>query len=91
MGCIDCTYYRGNDFGAHIGYYSLQVSNLKNLFINAVEPIKSHFEQLKLNIESNNIKNIIQPGGSIRDNESIIFCDKHKMTMIFTGTRHFRH
>ena len=40
---------------------------------------------------SNKIKNIIQPGGSIRDNESIEFCDKHKMTMVFTGTRHFRH
>ena len=40
---------------------------------------------------ANNIKNILQPGGSIRDNESIDFCDKHKMTMIFTGTRHFRH
>ncbi len=39
----------------------------------------------------NKIKNIIQPGGSIRDNESIKFCDKHKMTMVFTGTRHFRH
>ncbi len=39
----------------------------------------------------NKIKNIIQPGGSIRDNESIEFCDKHKMTMVFTGTRHFRH
>lgn len=40
---------------------------------------------------SNKIKNIIQPGGSIRDNESIEFCDKHKISMIFTGTRHFRH
>ena len=41
--------------------------------------------------KSNDIKNIIQPGGSIRDNESIEFCDKYKMTMVFTGTRHFRH
>ncbi len=40
---------------------------------------------------SNKIKHIIQPGGSIRDNESIDFCDKHKMSMVFTGTRHFRH
>ena len=40
---------------------------------------------------SNKIKNIIQPGGSIRDNESIEFCDKNKITMVFTGTRHFRH
>ena len=40
---------------------------------------------------ANNIKNVLQPGGSIRDNESIDFCNKNKMTMVFTGTRHFRH
>ncbi len=34
---------------------------------------------------------IIQPGGSIRDEESIAACDEHGITMIFTGQRHFRH
>jgi phosphoribosylaminoimidazolecarboxamide formyltransferase / IMP cyclohydrolase len=34
---------------------------------------------------------IIQPGGSLRDQESIDACDKHGMAMIFTGVRHFRH
>ncbi len=34
---------------------------------------------------------IIQPGGSIRDNESIRTANKHGMTMILTGRRHFRH
>ncbi len=34
---------------------------------------------------------IIQPGGSIRDDESIKVADKHQIAMIFTGTRHFRH
>jgi phosphoribosylaminoimidazolecarboxamide formyltransferase / IMP cyclohydrolase len=34
---------------------------------------------------------VIQPGGSIRDNESIDFCNKHKMAMVFTGIRHFKH
>ncbi len=34
---------------------------------------------------------IIQPGGSIRDQESIEACDKYNMAMIFTGMRHFRH
>ena len=34
---------------------------------------------------------IIQPGGSIRDQESIDECDKHGITMVFTGMRHFRH
>ena len=37
------------------------------------------------------IKAIIQPGGSVRDEESIIAADKHSLTMIFTGVRHFRH
>jgi len=37
------------------------------------------------------IKAVIQPGGSVRDNESIEFCDKKGMSMVFTGTRHFRH
>jgi phosphoribosylaminoimidazolecarboxamide formyltransferase/IMP cyclohydrolase len=34
---------------------------------------------------------VIQPGGSIRDNDSIDFCNKHNMAMVFTGTRHFKH
>jgi phosphoribosylaminoimidazolecarboxamide formyltransferase/IMP cyclohydrolase len=34
---------------------------------------------------------IIQPGGSVRDAESIIAADEHGMAMVFTGVRHFRH
>lgn len=34
---------------------------------------------------------VIQPGGSIRDEEVIEAANKHKMAMIFTGKRHFRH
>ncbi len=34
---------------------------------------------------------IIQPGGSIRDDESIQACDEHGIAMVFTGHRHFRH
>ena len=34
---------------------------------------------------------IIQPGGSIRDDEVIKAADEHNITMIFTGIRHFRH
>ena len=37
------------------------------------------------------IKAVIQPGGSIRDKDSIDFCNKHGMAMVFTGTRHFKH
>jgi phosphoribosylaminoimidazolecarboxamide formyltransferase/IMP cyclohydrolase len=34
---------------------------------------------------------IIQPGGSIKDNEVIKAIDEYKMSMVFTGVRHFRH
>ncbi len=34
---------------------------------------------------------IIQPGGSVRDQESIDACNKHGIAMVFTGMRHFRH
>ena len=37
------------------------------------------------------IKAVIQPGGSIKDQLSIDYCDDNKMAMVFTGTRHFKH
>ena len=37
------------------------------------------------------IKAIIQPGGSIKDKDSIEECDKQGISMVFTGIRHFKH
>lgn len=37
------------------------------------------------------IKAVIHPGGSIRDNESIDYCNAHGMAMVITGHRHFKH
>lgn len=37
------------------------------------------------------IKAIIQPGGSLRDAESIEACNRHGIAMVFTGMRHFKH
>lgn len=34
---------------------------------------------------------VIQPGGSIRDQESIDYCNANGMAMVFTGLRHFKH
>jgi phosphoribosylaminoimidazolecarboxamide formyltransferase/IMP cyclohydrolase len=34
---------------------------------------------------------VIQPGGSMRDNEVIAAADEHNIAMVFTGMRHFRH
>ncbi|CAA0173115.1 bifunctional phosphoribosylaminoimidazolecarboxamide formyltransferase/IMP cyclohydrolase [Tenacibaculum maritimum] len=37
------------------------------------------------------IKSVIQPGGSIKDQLSIDYCNEHNIGMVFTGTRHFKH
>lgn len=37
------------------------------------------------------VKAIIQPGGSVKDSDSIAACDEHGIAMLFTGMRHFRH
>lgn len=34
---------------------------------------------------------VIQPGGSIKDQLSVDYCNSHEMAMVFTGTRHFKH
>jgi phosphoribosylaminoimidazolecarboxamide formyltransferase/IMP cyclohydrolase len=37
------------------------------------------------------IEAYIQPGGSVRDNDSIEYCQQHKLAMVITGQRHFKH
>ena len=37
------------------------------------------------------IDTVIQPGGSIKDKDSIEYCNAKNMSMVFTGTRHFKH
>jgi phosphoribosylaminoimidazolecarboxamide formyltransferase / IMP cyclohydrolase len=37
------------------------------------------------------ITSVIQPGGSVRDNDSIEYCNHHNISMVFTGIRHFKH
>ena len=37
------------------------------------------------------IKAVIQPGGSVKDQLSVDFCNEHNMSMVFTGIRHFKH
>jgi phosphoribosylaminoimidazolecarboxamide formyltransferase/IMP cyclohydrolase len=34
---------------------------------------------------------VIQPGGSIKDDLSIAYCNENNVAMVFTGTRHFKH
>ena len=37
------------------------------------------------------ISAVIQPGGSVRDEDSINYCNQNGMAMVFTGIRHFKH
>ena len=37
------------------------------------------------------VTSILQPGGSIKDKLSIDYCNKNELSMVFTGTRHFKH
>ena len=37
------------------------------------------------------ITSVIQPGGSIRDNDSIEYCNANGVAMVTTGVRHFKH
>jgi phosphoribosylaminoimidazolecarboxamide formyltransferase/IMP cyclohydrolase len=37
------------------------------------------------------VKSVIQPGGSIKDQLSIDYCNEHVISMVMTGTRHFKH
>ena len=34
---------------------------------------------------------VVQPGGSMRDQDSVAACDEHGLAMVLTGVRHFRH
>jgi phosphoribosylaminoimidazolecarboxamide formyltransferase/IMP cyclohydrolase len=34
---------------------------------------------------------VIQPGGSVRDGESVDYCNKNNIAMVMTGVRHFKH
>lgn len=37
------------------------------------------------------IMSVIQPGGSVRDQETVDYCNNHGLSMVFTGIRHFKH
>jgi phosphoribosylaminoimidazolecarboxamide formyltransferase / IMP cyclohydrolase len=49
------------------------------------------FEDVVQEAAKYGIKSIIQPGGSMRDKDSIEACNKQGISMVFTGVRHFKH
>ena len=62
-------------------------TNGKALASDAFFPFRDSIDH----IAAAHIHLIIQPGGSIRDNEVIAACDEHNIAMVFTGTRCFKH
>ncbi|MBC8415848.1 MAG: bifunctional phosphoribosylaminoimidazolecarboxamide formyltransferase/IMP cyclohydrolase PurH, partial [Candidatus Cloacimonetes bacterium] len=75
--------YKGNDLE---GYYRQEFSKAI-LVSDAFFPFADNVE---LAAEAG-IKNIVQPGGSIRDKKVITKCNELGVAMIFTGLRHFKH
>lgn len=47
-------------------------------------------DNLELALEAG-VDAVIQPGGSVKDEENIAFCQKNGLAMVFTGIRHFKH
>jgi phosphoribosylaminoimidazolecarboxamide formyltransferase/IMP cyclohydrolase len=64
-------------------------SNLKNTILasDAFFPFRDSIDR----IAEAGIRLIIQPGGSIRDEEVITACNEHQIAMVFTGKRCFKH
>ena len=53
-------------------------------------PATSSREKIRALVDAG-VRAIVQPGGSVRDQEVIEAADRHNLAMIFTGVRHFRH
>lgn len=69
-------------------------AKMKNIPMNEVLMISDAFFPFADSVDvchEVGIKAIVQPGGSIRDNEVIEACDKYGISMVMTGVRHFRH
>ena len=68
----------------------LKNNDKKNNFVAASDAFFPFTDGLKILIK-NNCKSIIQPGGSVRDDEVITAANEHGIAMVFTNMRHFRH
>jgi phosphoribosylaminoimidazolecarboxamide formyltransferase/IMP cyclohydrolase len=75
---------------ANEGYSEVEIQNIISDSILSSDAFFPFRDTVDMAAEEH-IKYIIQPGGSIKDDESITACNEHGMAMIFTGTRHFNH
>jgi len=78
--------------------YSARIASLKaaeeNLEINGAVMASDAFFPFRDSIDAaaeGGISAVVQPGGSMRDDEVIAAADEHGIAMVFTGERHFRH
>lgn len=89
----DCTYGIGGGLSSRVDAVKLAVEKAGDRTLGSVLASDAFFpfadgpeEAIKAGVKA-----IVQPGGSIRDNEVIAAADEAGLAMLFTGTRHFRH
>jgi len=73
---------------------ALQKAKEAGLSVKGVSMASDAFVPFRDSIDlaaSAGVRSVIQPGGSIRDDEVVRAADEHDMAMIFTGLRHFKH
>jgi phosphoribosylaminoimidazolecarboxamide formyltransferase/IMP cyclohydrolase len=74
--------------------HSIEKANSFNFDLNGAVMASDAFFPFSDSIEiagKEGIKAVIQPGGSIRDQETIEYCNANNIAMVFTGNRHFKH
>ncbi len=74
--------------------HAIEKSNAFNLSLDGAVMASDAFFPFADSVEiadEAGIRAVIQPGGSIRDKDSVAYCDQHQLSMVFTGIRHFKH
>ncbi len=71
-------------------HHAIEKANAFNLSLDGAVMASDAFFPFADSVEIA-IRAVIQPGGSIRDKDSVAYCNRHQMSMVFTGIRHFKH
>jgi len=67
-------------------YYQIKVYNLKDKAQESA--VDSYLQNAYLPaLHKAGIKTVVQPGGSVKDKDTIDFCNQHNIAMVFTGNR----
>ena len=85
------------DVGANVGVFGLRaIQKAKNFNFDLQGAVMASdaffpFPDCVEIADTAGITAVIQPGGSIKDQLSIDYCDANNVSMVFTATRHFKH